>query len=259
MGSECGTESETGRALGEIMAEGKYAAIVLSAGRGKRMNSTVPKQYLKLEGKPVLYYSLLAFERSMVSEVIVVTGEEDITYCKKEIIEKYGLQKVKAVVAGGKERYHSVFCGLKALQDRSSKAEFVMIHDGARPFVDQDIITRCAQAAEECQACVAAVPAKDTVKIADDNQFALQTPKRSRVWMIQTPQVFARKMIYHAYQEIMEQESRGELLDITDDAMVVETVTEYKVKMVEGSYENIKITTPEDLKIAEVFCKSRDL
>lgn len=241
------------------MAEGKFAAVVLSAGRGKRMNSTVPKQYLILEGKPVLYYSLLAFERSMAEEVILVTGEADIAYCKKEIIEKYGLRKVKAVVAGGKERYHSVFCGLKALQDINSGSQYVMIHDGARPLVDQEILARCAKAAEEYQACAAAVPAKDTVKIADDNQFALQTPERSRVWMVQTPQVFARDMIYHAYQEIIERESRGEVLGITDDAMVVETVTEYKVKMVEGSYENIKITTPEDLKTAEVFLKSRTL
>lgn len=241
------------------MEQGKYAAIVLSAGRGKRMNSTVPKQYLILEGKPVLYYSLLAFERSVAEEVILVTGKEDISYCKKEIIEKYGLQKVKAVVEGGKERYHSVFCGLKALQERNSRADFVMIHDGARPFVDQEILARCIEAVEEYQACAAAVPAKDTVKIADDNQFALQTPERSRVWMVQTPQVFARKMIYCAYQEIIERESRGEILGITDDAMVVETVTEHKVKMVEGAYENIKITTPEDLKIAEVFCKLRGL
>lgn len=237
------------------MAEGKYAAIVLAAGRGKRMNSTVPKQYLLLEGKPVLYYSLLAFENSMVDEIILVTGKEDVSYCQKEIVEKYNFQKIKAIIAGGKERYHSVFCGLQELEKQKSAAEYVMIHDGARPFVDDAIIERCAESVEKYKACVAGMPVKDTIKIADSSLFAVQTPNRSDVWMVQTPQVFARSLIHNAYKEIIAREETGEAISVTDDAMVVETVTECKVKMVPGSYENIKITTPEDLQIAKVFCK----
>lgn len=237
------------------MAEGKYAAIVLAAGRGKRMNSTVPKQYLLLEGKPVLYYSLLAFENSMVDEIILVTGKEDVSYCQKEIAEKYNFQKIKAIIAGGKERYHSVFCGLQELEKQKSAAEYVMIHDGARPFVNDVIIQRCAESVEKYKACVAGMPVKDTIKIADSSLFAAQTPNRSDVWMVQTPQVFERSLIHNAYKEIITREEAGEEISVTDDAMVVETMTDCKVKMVPGSYENIKITTPEDLQIAKVFCK----
>ncbi len=241
------------------MEEEKYAAIVLSAGKGKRMNSAVPKQYLLLNGKPVLYYSLMAFENSMVDEIILVTGAEDIAYCQKEIVEKYHIKKVKAVVAGGKERYHSVFCGLQELEKQNSSAKYVMIHDGARPFVDNDIIQRCAENVEKYKACVAGMPVKDTIKIADENLFATQTPKRSDVWMVQTPQVFERTLIHEAYKNLIEREVAGEEFFVTDDAMVVETTTKFKIKMVAGSYENIKITTPEDLQIAKVFCEMKKL
>lgn len=189
----------------------------------------------------------------MAEEIILVAGKEDISYCQKEIIEKYKLQKVKAVVAGGQERYHSVFCGLEELERLGSRAQYVMIHDGARPFLNQDIIERCAEGAKKYRACVAGMPVKDTIKIADENLFAVQTPKRSDVWQIQTPQSFERELIYKAYKEIIQREAAGEKVTVTDDAMVVETMTSCKVKLVEGSYENIKITTPEDLKIAEVL------
>lgn len=233
----------------------KYAAIILSAGKGARMNSAVPKQYLKLEEKPVLYYSLLAFEKSMVEEIIVVTAPEDIGYCQKEIIEQYGIQKVKAVVAGGKERYHSVFSGLQELWKEELPADYVMIHDGARPFVDSDIILRCAQSVVTHHACAAGMPVKDTVKIADEELFAAITPNRKNVWLVQTPQAFELPLIYHAYAEVLHRESCGEHLEITDDAMAVEVICGQKVKLVEGAYRNIKITTPEDLQIAGVFGK----
>ena len=109
------------------MSEKKYAAVVLSAGKGTRMNSTVPKQYLDLEGKPVLYYSLQAFEQSMADEIVLVTGQDEIEYCRKEIVEKYGFTKVTSVTAGGKERYHSVFCGLKELNQSKKRPDYVMI------------------------------------------------------------------------------------------------------------------------------------
>ena len=140
----------------------KTAAIVLSAGRGTRMQSDIPKQYMPLNDKPVLYYSLKAFQESSVSTIILVTGKEDIDYCQKEIVEKYHITKVAAIVSGGKERYHSVFEGLKQLEGY----DYVLIHDGARPCVDKEIIERSIEAVIQDKACVVGMPVKDTIKIA---------------------------------------------------------------------------------------------
>lgn len=225
----------------------KNVAIVLAAGQGKRMKSNVQKQYLLIKEKPVLYYTLNAFETSpLISEIILVTGETEIEYCRKEIIEKYGFQKIHKITAGGKERYHSVYEGIQTIDE----ADYVFIHDGARPFVDEKIIERAYKAVEAHKACVVGMPVKDTIKIADEECFAVQTPDRSKVWQVQTPQVFEYNLIKNAYEKLMEKEPEG----ITDDAMVVETMSKHKVKLVEGSYRNIKITTPEDLEIAEIFC-----
>lgn len=237
------------------MENNKYAAIVLSAGRGSRMNSEVPKQYLMLGGRPVIYYALAAFEQSCVQEIILVSGKEDVEYCQNEIVKKYGFAKVKAVISGGKERYHSVLCGLTELEKAKAAPDYVMIHDGARPFVSQEIIMRCAEGAKQYQACAAGMPVKDTIKIADYSQFAVETPERSLVWQIQTPQVFSFPEIVQAYKRLAEQEKQGEQISVTDDAMVLETILNQKVRLVEGSYKNIKITTPEDLEIAEIFLK----
>lgn len=225
----------------------KYTAIVLSGGSGKRMNSDIHKQYLLVDGKPIIYYSLKAFEDSDVQEIVLVVGAGEIEYCKREIIDKYNLKKVTKIVEGGKERYHSVFEGLKAIE----KTDYVMIHDGARPFLNQDIIKRAMQTVKVYEACVVGMPVKDTIKIADDEGYAKETPERKKVWMIQTPQSFAYELIYNAYRQMLENEN--EL--ITDDAMVVESMTDKKVKLIEGSYKNIKITTPEDLLIAEAYIR----
>lgn len=233
--------------------EKRYAAVVLSAGKGKRMNSDVPKQYLMLENKPVLYYPLQTFQQSRIKDIVLVSGEEDLEYCQRNIVQKYNFTKIKAVVPGGEERYHSVYCGLKELQRLQIKPDYVMIHDGARPFVSQAMIERCAYEVERCGACVTGMPVKDTIKIADENQFAIETPKRSLVWQIQTPQVFDFSLIFQAYQELSEQEKAGKMVSVTDDAMVLETVLKRQVRLVEGSYKNIKITTPEDLEIARLF------
>lgn len=225
----------------------KNVAIVLAAGQGKRMNSKVQKQYLLIKDKPVLYYTLNAFETSpLISELILVTGKDEIEYCQQEIVKKYGFTKVRKIVAGGKERYHSVYEGIKAIDE----ADYVFIHDGARPFVDAEIIERVCTAVEEYKACVVGMPVKDTIKIADEEGFAAQTPDRRKVWQVQTPQTFEYNLIRNAYEKLMMEEPEG----ITDDAMVVETMTEHRVKLVEGSYRNIKITTPEDLEIATIFC-----
>ena len=227
------------------MEKQKYAAIVLAAGSGKRMNSKVHKQYLIIQDRPVLYYSLKAFEDSAVDEIVLVVGKGEEKFCRKEIVDKYGISMVKAIVEGGKERYHSVFEGLK----QTSDADYVLIHDGARPFVNQDIIRRCMQEVQKYQACVVGMPVKDTIKIADEGGYAKQTPDRKNVWMIQTPQTFSYALIYEAYEEMLKTEDTA----ITDDAMVLERIKGKKSKLIEGSYRNIKITTPEDLLIANVY------
>ena len=227
------------------MEKQKYAAIVLAAGSGKRMNSKVHKQYLIIQNRPVLYYSLKAFEDSAVDEIVLVVGKGEEEFCRKEIVDKYGISKVKAIVEGGKERYHSVFEGLK----QTSDADYVLIHDGARPFVNQKIIRRCMLEVPEYQACVVGMPVKDTIKIADEGGYAKQTPDRKNVWMIQTPQTFSYALIYEAYEEMLKTEDTA----ITDDAMVLERIKGKKSKLSEGSYRNIKITTPEDLLIANVY------
>lgn len=227
------------------MEKQKYAAIVLAAGSGKRMNSKVHKQYLIIQDRPVLYYSLKAFEDSAVDEIVLVVGKGEEEFCRKEIVDKYGISKVKAIVEGGKERYHSVFEGLK----QTSDADYVLIHDGARPFVNQKIIRRCMLEVPEYQACVVGMPVKDTIKIADEGGYAKQTPDRKNVWMIQTPQTFSYALIYEAYEEMLKTEDTA----ITDDAMVLERIKGKKSKLIEGSYRNIKITTPEDLLIANVY------
>ena len=225
----------------------KNVAIVLAAGQGKRMNSKVQKQFLLIKEKPILYYTLCAFENSeLITDVILVTGKDEIEYCQKEIVEKYGFEKVRKIVAGGKERYHSVHNGIQAIDE----AEYVFIHDGARPFVNNEMIARAYDAVAVHKACVVGMPVKDTIKIADEEGFAAQTPDRKKVWQVQTPQTFEYHLIKEAYEKLMIEEPEG----ITDDAMVVETMTNYKVKLVEGSYRNIKITTPEDLDIATIFC-----
>ena len=224
----------------------KNTAIVLAAGQGKRMHTKIQKQFLEIKGYPVLYYSLRCFQDSpLIEDIILVTGEESVLYCQKEIVDKYGFTKVTKVIPGGKERYDSVYQGLLACEN----SDYVLIHDGARPFVNQEIIRRCMLEVPEYQACVVGMPVKDTIKIADEGGYAKQTPDRKNVWMIQTPQTFSYALIYEAYEEMLKTEDTA----ITDDAMVLERIKGKKSKLIEGSYRNIKITTPEDLLIANVY------
>lgn len=225
----------------------KCTAIVLAAGKGSRMNSSVSKQFMELEGFPLVYYALRAFEQSMVDDIILVTGQQEIEYCRKKIVENYQLKKVSSITAGGKERYLSVYNGLCAVRD----ADIVLIHDGARPFVTDEIIERTVHAAVRYGSGIAAVRAKDTVKLVNEEHFTVQTPPRDRIWMMQTPQAFSYEKIRLAYETVLEQH----LSQLTDDAMVLETALHEPAKIVEGSYRNIKVTTPEDMEIASVFCR----
>lgn len=234
----------------------KTVAIVLAAGSGSRMHNDVKKQYMEIGGKPLIYYSLKAFEESVIDDIVLVVSRGDVDYVKKDIVAKYGFDKVVAVAEGGLARYHSVRLGLQAT---NKDYDYAFIHDGARPFIDREIIMRALQAVKEYKACVVGMPAKDTIKIADEKGFAASTPDRNLMWTIQTPQVFSYKMILELYQRLDREE--GELMakgiNITDDAMVVEYYTDTKVKLVEGSYDNIKITTPEDIAVAEAIIERR--
>ena len=215
------------------MKKKKTAAVVLAAGQGKRMGTETAKQYLLLNGKPVLYYALEAFEKSEVDLVILVTGKGEIGYCQAEIVDAYGFEKVKAIVPGGKERYHSVACGLQALKEWSKEIEVVLIHDGARPFVTPAMISKLIAETRNKEACVIGTPVKDTIKIADEEGYCEQTPPRNRVWAVQTPQSFSFALVSAAYEKLLAAEeellSRG--IQVTDDAMVVEYMTEKKVNL----------------------------
>ena len=233
----------------------KNTAIVLAAGKGSRMKSDIKKQYMLLLDRPVLCYSLDVFENSpRIDEIVLVCGAGEEEWCRQEIVEAYHYKKIKAVVAGGKERYHSVYEGLKAADIESGT---VLIHDGARPLIDGMMICRLLDEVIKCHACVAAVPVKDTIKIGGADGYVEETLPRDRLWMIQTPQVFDYRMIFEAYRKVIQIEDPE--VKITDDAMILEYTGGPRVKLVEGSYENIKITTQEDLLVAGVFIKNKKL
>lgn len=238
----------------------KCTAILLAAGAGRRMESKVAKQYMLLADKPVIWYGLQAFKQSaVIDDVVLVVGKGEIPYVRKEIVEKYGFSKVSTITEGGAERYLSVQKALAVMEHHDG---YVFIHDGARPLITEKIIEDTYRAAEAYGACCAAVPVKDTIKIADENGFAAKTPDRSRLFAVQTPQVFETALITEAYRLLNALNEGGaapaeKSVCITDDAMVVETMLHHPVKLVEASYENIKITTPEDMEVAERFLERR--
>ncbi len=240
------------------MKKKRCTAVVLAAGTGKRMKSSTAKQFMLLKDKPLVYYALQAVEKSnIIDDCILVTGAGDIAWAEKNIVEKYHFNKVDTIIAGGSERYASVMNAMRLIADGDMRIKnrdgYVFIHDGARPFLTEKILEDTYEAVQKYHACVAAVLSKDTMKLADKEGFAAQTPERSRVWNVQTPQVFDTKLIVEAYakleKSLKEFPEKGAV--ITDDAMVVENFTDYRVKLVEASYENIKLTTPEDLLQAE--------
>lgn len=268
----------------------RCTAVVLAAGSGRRMHAATAKQFMELAGKPLIWYSLHAVEQSeIIDDCILVTGEADIPYVQIEIVRKYGFEKVTDVIAGGSERYGSVCNAMRYIaegrQPVPNRDGYVFIHDGARPFLTEEILKNTYDAVRQYGACVAAVPSKDTIKIADEQGFAAATPDRRLVWNIQTPQAFETELITAAYGKLERELLRlGEQSDngpgsggcsaggqsisgrvedrqmpgsrgiaVTDDASVVELFTEHKVRLTFGSYENIKITTPEDIRTAEGF------
>lgn len=226
------------------MRNGKCTAIIVAAGRGKRMGTQVEKQFLEIGGKPILYYSMACFQKSeVIDEIILVTAQDRIQFCKKEIVDPYGMNKAVKIIPGGRERKDSVGEGLK----QCGETDYVFIHDGARPFITREILQRAMEAVAEYGACAVGMPVKDTVKLLDRDGFVRDTPERARTWLVQTPQCFSYGLICEAYRSLSKEQAAA----VTDDAMAVELSGLAKVKMVRGEYMNIKITTPEDLAVAE--------
>ncbi|MEK5399552.1 2-C-methyl-D-erythritol 4-phosphate cytidylyltransferase [Paenibacillus nitricinens] len=220
--------------------------VIVAAGRGTRMGTVESKQYLLLQGKPVIVHTLEVFQQhDLISEIVLVTGKEDIDRCR-EWIQLYKLDKVKAIVAGGSERQHSVHKGLLKLT-----TQWVMVHDGVRPFVQPNEIEACYERAKQIGASVLAVPVKDTIKQVDNEGRVLSTPDRRSLWAIQTPQTFRLSELLDAYAAAERDGFLG-----TDDSSLAERAG-IPVSVVEGSYRNIKITTPDDLDFAEFTERNR--
>lgn len=228
----------------------RVVALIPCAGQGKRMGAGVSKPYLEVYGRPLLAYTLEVFQMHPLIEGIVLVVEEGLVdYCCREIVDKYGFTKVNSVVVGGKERQDSVMCGLACLDNDT---EWVAVHDGARPLISSTTITKALHAAFASGAAVVGVPAKDTIKVVAKDLTIIDTPDRRNLWQIQTPQIFKRRLLERAYNQAAEEGWLG-----TDDASFVERLGE-KIKLVEGEYSNIKITTPDDLIYFKAMLKGGD-
>jgi 2-C-methyl-D-erythritol 4-phosphate cytidylyltransferase len=221
---------------------GQFCVVVVAAGRGSRMGAAESKQYLLMDEKPILVHTLEIFQNiAEVSGIALVVGEGDEGRCR-QYAEQYKLSKVKTILSGGSERQSSVLKGIRALP---AETEWVLVHDGVRPFVTKADVLACWQQAVEAGAAVLAVPLKDTVKIVNNDRYIESTPDRSSLWAIQTPQAFRLVDLLAAHEQALIDQFIG-----TDDAMLMERLGT-KVAIVEGNYNNIKITTPEDLAWAE--------
>ncbi len=226
------------------------SVIIAAAGMSTRMGSRINKQFIAIDGKPILAHTIDKFEKCRyIDEIILVAKEEEIEYCRKEIVKKYKFNKVANIIRGGKERQDSVYNGLLALDE---KTDIVLTHDGARPFVKIENIEDGIKGTIDHGACVIGVPVTDTIKVVCENKTIDSTPQRSLLWAAQTPQCFFKHVLIKGYKNAIADGFVG-----TDDSSIVERIG-YDVKMIMGSYENIKITTPEDIILAESFFKDKD-
>jgi len=229
---------------------GKVYALVVAAGKGERMASDISKQFLFLCGKPVLLYSLEIFDSiDAIDEIVLVVAADNFSYVAKEVLSYYNFRKKVTLIKGGYDRQQSVFNGLNAI---SSDADYVVIHDGVRPLITQNVVIRGLNAALSYGAAAIGVPVKDTIKEVDSENFILCTPKRDSLWMIQTPQIFKYEIILTAHKKALSENFRG-----TDDSILAE-LSGVRVKIVQGSYSNIKITTSEDLILAQELIRRND-
>ncbi len=226
------------------------SAIIVAAGKGVRMNDTVRKQYLDLAGRPILAYSLMAFDAcDKIESIFLVIPEEDLDYCQKNILSLIKLQKKVNLVPGGTHRQDSVYKGLQALDD---KTDTVVIHDGVRPFIRSEQLTACIIGAKETGACILGVPAGDTLKRVGKSGIIEKTLVRDAIWLAQTPQAFQYHLIIKAHEKARQYGYSG-----TDDALLVERLG-VSVKMINGSKSNIKITSREDLKLARAMLQAKN-
>lgn len=224
-------------------------AIIVAAGKGQRMSQNKPKQFLKLLDRPILVHTLEVFEKSsLISEVILLVPKGTLEYSRKEIIKKYKLKKIVKIIVGGRQRQDSVYKGLKEV---NKKCRAVIVHDGVRPFVTNRMISESLKNLKKYKACIFVLPVKDTVKRINKNNLVRETLVREELGLVQTPQTFDAEVLRKAYKKAFKDKFYA-----TDDAMLVERLGE-RVKVLVGSYENIKITTPEDLILAEFITKSR--
>lgn len=232
------------------MSTPRTFAIIPAAGMGKRMGASLNKQYLLLAGKPILAHTLAVFQEcAAIAGIILVTPRDEIPFCRAEVVERYGLSKVLEIVPGGAERQHSVMNGLQALQGRAAGHDIVVIHDGVRPFINAALLQESIDCAAAGDGALVAVPVKDTIKVVRDGMVTA-TPERASLWQAQTPQTFRYDQIMQAHRQAAADGFLG-----TDDCSLLERATD-TVRIVTGSYRNIKITTPEDLVLAEAFMKA---
>ena len=228
----------------------KSIALIPAAGMGKRMGASINKQYLHLDGMPIVARTISVFERSpLIDAIYLVIPAEEIPYCREHVVEAYNFCKIAAIIPGGKERQHSVMNGLKAMREHVSGGDVVLIHDGVRPLISEELLRESIAVACSHDGAVVAVPAKDTIKSVE-NGIVTGTPDRNTLWQAQTPQAFRYSVIYSAHQAAETDHYLG-----TDDSSLVER-TGGLMRIVRGDYHNIKITTSEDLVLAEFFLAS---
>ena len=229
----------------------KTVAVIPGAGTGLRMGGDTAKQFLEVDGKPILAMTLEKFQAcAAIDSIILVAPPKDVKFCEKTIIERYGLNKVNKVIAGGERRQDSVRLGIEA---SGGEHGLVIIHDGVRPFIEASLIERAVTAAIKDHAVITALPAKDTVKKVDEGGFVLKTYERKLLWLIQTPQVFRYEDIMMAHRRAL----REGWDEVTDDALLIEKMG-IPVKVIPGSEYNIKVTTPQDLELAKYLMKISD-
>lgn len=225
----------------------KAFALIPAAGMGKRMGASVNKQYLQLGDLPIVAHTIAVFEQSpLISGICLVIPADEIPYCREHVVEACGFRKILEIVPGGRERQNSVMNGLNALQRYASADDVVLIHDGVRPFISQQLLRDSINVALDNDGALVAVPAKDTIKTVRDG-IVIDTPDRESLWQAQTPQSFRFGVIHAAHQKAEADGFIG-----TDDSSLLERQGGH-VRVVRGDYRNIKITTPEDLTLAEAF------
>lgn len=219
------------------------SVVIVAAGLGRRMKSKINKQYLLLDEKPILAHTIEKFEANEhIDEIILVTKDDEKEYCRENVVDKYNFKKVKTITSGGAQRQDSVYKGLKLCDEET---RVVLIHDGVRPFIKTEEIDEIIKETLKSHACVTGVKVKDTIKVVDTDNNIIDTPSRENLWAVHTPQSFSYGLILDAHEKC-----KNEGWTVTDDSMLVEKLG-IKVKMIEGSYDNIKITSPEDLYIAQ--------